>query len=351
MLQPGNVLGHEYSGEVVEIGPGVTGWSIGDRLTAVPARPCGVCPECSAGLYSQCSQIIPQGFDPRMPGAYAEYSTCMAGLAIKVADNISDHDAATIEPLAVGLNAWRTAHVETGASVLIIGAGVIGLAVAKWAKFFGVGDLAISEMVPARMERARAIGADLVIDASQHDDPVREFERQTGRKPTVIFECVGRPMIAKLIAIAPSYAHLVLVGTSFQPENFTVLSAALKRLRMSFPFAYVPADFHFVQRMLTAGRLDVQGLVTQTVSLDDASANVRNPAQAQRLRQSPHHPLGAFTFTATHKKCIVILSGVWQLFAKRSRRTCVSLTREAEAPGTGLLSFATRSSIPRKAPA
>ena len=122
------------------------------------------------------------------------------------------------------------------------------------------------------MERARQIGADLVIDAAQHDDPVKEFERQTGRKPSVIFECVGRPMIAKLIAMAPSHTHLVLVGTGMQPENFTVLSAALKRLRMSFPFAYVQADVHFVARMLTAGRLSVEGLVTETVTLEEASA-------------------------------------------------------------------------------
>ena len=290
LLQPGNVLGHEYAGEVVEVGPGVTGWNIGDRLTAVPARPCGVCPECRAGLYGQCSQIIPQGFDPRMPGAYAEFSTCMAGLAVKVADNLSDQQAATIEPLAVGLNAWRTASVEAGASVLILGAGVIGLAVAKWARFFGVGDLVISEMVPARMERARAIGADFVIDAAQHDDPVKEFERHTGRKPTVIFECIGRPMIAKLIAMAPSYAHLVMVGTGMQPENFTVLSAALKRLRMSFPFAYVPADFHFVQRMLSRGRIEVNGLVTGTVSLDEASAMfelLRKPNDSGKVLITP----------------------------------------------------------------
>ena len=156
LLQPGSVLGHEYSGEVVEVGPGCEGWKIGDRLTAVPARPCGECPECRAGLHAQCSQIIAQGFDPRMPGAFAEYSTCMAGLAIKISDALSDHEAATIEPLAVGLNAWRTAKVDAGASVLIIGAGVIGLAVAKWAKFFGAGDIGISEMVPARLARARS---------------------------------------------------------------------------------------------------------------------------------------------------------------------------------------------------
>ena len=68
LLQAGSVLGHEYSGEVVEVGPGCDGWAVGDRMTAVPARPCGQCPECRAGMYSQCSSIIAQGFDVRMLG-------------------------------------------------------------------------------------------------------------------------------------------------------------------------------------------------------------------------------------------------------------------------------------------
>jgi len=272
LLESANVLGHEYSGEVVEVGPGSTGWNVGDRLVALPARPCGTCPQCQAGRHSECSQIIMQGFDLRMPGAYAEYSTCMAGLAIKINGVLSDNDAATIEPLAVGLNAWKTANVEPGASILIVGAGVIGLALAKWAKFFGVGDVGISEMVPARLARARSLGVDVVIDAAECANPVAEYERQLGRRPSVIFECVGRPMIAKLIEMAPSNAHLVLVGTGMQPENFTVISAALKRLRMTFPLAYVPADFHFAQRMLAAHRVTVDGLITATIRLDEASA-------------------------------------------------------------------------------
>jgi (R,R)-butanediol dehydrogenase / meso-butanediol dehydrogenase / diacetyl reductase len=272
LLHSGNVLGHEYSGEVVEVGPGSEGWNIGDRLVALPAKPCGACHPCQVGRHSECSQIIMQGFDLRMPGAYAEYSSCMAGLAIKVSDVLSDNEAATIEPLAVGLNAWKTAKVEAGASILIVGGGVIGLTLAKWARFFGAGDIGISEMVPARLARARSANLDVVIDAAQCANPVAEFERQTGRKPSVIFECVGRPMIAKLIEMAPSNAHLVLVGTGMQPENFTVISAALKRLRMTFPIAYVPSDFHFVQRMLTARRVTVDGLITATVSLDEAPA-------------------------------------------------------------------------------
>ncbi len=273
LLQPKNVLGHEYSGEVVEVGPGSQGWAVGDRMVALPARPCGACAECQAGRYAQCAQFIAQGFDLRMPGAYAEYAGCMAGLAVKLSDSIRDQDAAMIEPMAVGLNAWKTAAVEPGASVLIVGAGVIGMMVAKWARFFGAGDIGISEMVPARIARARELlGTELVIDASQYVNPVAEFERKTGRKPSVIFECVGRPIVAKLIEMAAPHTHLVLLGTGMQPENFTVLSAAMKRLRMSFPFAYLPAHFEFVERMMSARRIDVDGLVTATVSLEEGAA-------------------------------------------------------------------------------
>ena len=272
LLQRGNVLGHEYAGEVVEVGPGTDGWMIGDRLIALPGAPCGACAACLAGRGSGCEQVIAQGFDLRMPGAYAEYASCVAALAMKIPDSLSDNDAAMIEPLAVGLGAWKAANVAPGASVLIVGAGIIGLAVAKWAQFFGAGDIGISEMVPARIERAKKVGAEIVIDAKQHANPVIEYERLTGRKPSVIFECVGRPMIAQLIEMAPLNAHLVLVGTGMQSENFTVVSAALKHLRMTFPLAYSPEDFPFVQRMLAAGRVTVDGLVTATVSLDDAPA-------------------------------------------------------------------------------
>ena len=272
LLQRGNVLGHEYVGEVTDVGAGVSGWQKGDRLVALPAKPCGGCPACLAGRAGECIQIVRQGFDLEMPGAYAEFSTCLAALATKIGPGLKDVEAALIEPLAVGLGAWRTAMVTPGSSVLIIGAGIIGLAIATWAEFFGAGDIGVSELVPARIERARRLGLGFVIDAAASSDPVLAYEAQTGRKPSVIFECVGRPMIAQLIAMAPSRAHLVMTGTGMQSENFTVVSAALKQLRMSFPLAYEPADFTFVERMLSAGRISVEGLVTATVKLEETPA-------------------------------------------------------------------------------
>lgn len=269
MLEPGVVLGHEYAGEVIEVGAGVEGWQVGDRLIAVPGSPCGTCAACQEGKFVECEDFVMQGFDLRMSGAYAQFSSCVAELAIKVPDSLSDTEAATIEPLAVGLNAWKSAQVDDGSSVLILGAGIIGLAVAKWARFFGATTVGISEMVPARMDRARKAGVELVINAAECDDPVAEYERQSGEKPSVIFECIGRPMIDKMIEMAPQGAHLVLVGTGMQPENFTVVSAAMKRLRMTFTLAYEPSDFGFVLQMLGAGRMTIDPLITGTVPLAD----------------------------------------------------------------------------------
>jgi (R,R)-butanediol dehydrogenase/meso-butanediol dehydrogenase/diacetyl reductase len=127
-------------------------------------------------------------------------------------------------------------------------------------------------MVPARIERARKLGIDVVIDAGKCDNPVTEYQRQTGRAPSVIFECVGRPIVHKLIEMAPVGAQLVLVGTGMQPEQFTVLSAAMKRLRMTFVLGYEPTDFPFVLRMLSTGRMSPDGLVTATVRLEDTPA-------------------------------------------------------------------------------
>lgn len=268
-LQAGQIPGHEYAGTVVEVGPGVgPEWQAGDRMIAIPAKPCGTCTACQAGNYVNCSSLILQGYDPRMPGAYAEYSTCLAPLAMKLPKGFDARDAALIEPLCTGLNAYRAAQAAPGATVLIIGAGMIGLAVAIAARFFGAGDVVVAEMVPSRIERAKQIGADLVIDASKCDNPVAECERLTGRTPTVIFECVGRPMIDKLIGMAPMSAHLVMVGTGMQPEQFAVLSAAMKRIRMTFTLGYEPADFGFMLRMLVNGRISASHLVTGTVNLD-----------------------------------------------------------------------------------
>lgn len=270
MLGAGAVLGHEFAGEVVAVGADAgADFQPGDRVVALPFRACGQCDECRSGRRTSCRKPATQGFNSAVPGAYAEYTICQAAMAMKLPDTMRYEDAAMVEPFAVALGAWRTANVPTGAGVLILGAGVIGLAVAAWARFFGAGDVAISDLVPERLARAEAAGADIAIDASVVDNPVAEFQRATGHAPAVIFECVGRPMLQKIVDMAPPGAHLVIAGANLEPERLSVLSATVKRLRMSFAFAYERADFAFTLRMLANQRVNAAPFISSVISLDE----------------------------------------------------------------------------------
>jgi (R,R)-butanediol dehydrogenase/meso-butanediol dehydrogenase/diacetyl reductase len=229
---------------------------------------CGVCDACQAKNFGECEDMRMIGFDPRTPGAYAEYVRAQATWCFRVPDSISFDDAATVEPLAVGLKAFREAEVAVGEGVLVIGAGPIGLAVVKWARFFGVTRIGVSEIAPRRLARAETAGATVLIDAAQHSDPVAAFRQLTGHSPAVIFECVGRPILQHLFDIAPQKARLIMVGTCLEPEQVTVALGAMKSLRVSFAFGYDPGDFQLVLELFSSGRVTSEPLISETISLD-----------------------------------------------------------------------------------
>ena len=265
----GTVLGHEFSGEVAAVGEGAqSDWKVGDRVISLGAMTCSTCEACQAGDITGCKDMRMIGFDPRAHGAYAEYVLAQAALCFKVPDNISFEDAATVEPLAVGLNAFREAEIRMGEDVLILGAGPIGLAITKWARFFGVRHIAVSEIVPSRRARAEAAGANVVIDAEEHADPVAAFQQETGPLPAVIFECIGRPILQHLFEIAPHRARLVLAGTCMEPEEIKILTGEMKCLKLSLAFGYEPSDFGLVLDLLASGRINAEPLISDKIALD-----------------------------------------------------------------------------------
>jgi (R,R)-butanediol dehydrogenase/meso-butanediol dehydrogenase/diacetyl reductase len=274
---PGSVMGHEYTGHVVAIGPGVSSsWKEGDRVFGIGGRPCHKCPACKRGLYFNCPSLIMQGFDPRLTGGYAEYTLCMAEASLKVPDGLDLVEAAAVEPLSVGLAGWKLANVAPGGSVLVMGAGVIGMTVLQWARFFGAVDAAIyvtsraSSIPPVRLDRAKRNGATIVIDGSKDANPVQAVQDKTGRAPSYIFECIGKPMLQKIIDVAPSHGHIIVLGGSMQPEQISSLSAVLKSLRFSFSFAYeIPKDLAFTLQMMAEGRISAESLITGSVGFDE----------------------------------------------------------------------------------
>lgn len=289
----GNVFGHEFSGEVVALGEGIAeDWQVGDRATALGAIVCGHCPKCQQGLLDQCENLEMIGFS--RPGAYAEYVVAQAAASVKLPESMSHPQAALVEPLAVGLAAYRDCQLPLGGNVLVIGAGIIGIAVVKWARFFGAGHVAISDLDAARLDRARLVGATTTISAREYSDAVRAFCDSTGEEPHVIVECVGRPMLQHLVDTAPHGAHIVSVGAAMEPDSIAPWAASVKKIRMTFSFGYTLEDFQFIVRMIDARRMDTDGLITRSINLDEVPetfAGLMEPNSHCKIVIEPQQPV------------------------------------------------------------
>jgi (R,R)-butanediol dehydrogenase/meso-butanediol dehydrogenase/diacetyl reductase len=268
-LAPGSVMGHEFSGEIIELGKNTRSqFRAGERVVAQPFIGCGSCSACRAGRSYRCSTVVTRA-SPELTGAYAEYTRIGVAETLKLPDNASFHAGALVEPLAVGLNAVKRAGLQVGDPVLVIGAGPVGLSVALWCRFFGARDVIVSDLVDARTVRCAEFGATAVIDAANEDVQAR-FRQIAGRPPAVVFDCVGVPGSLQLsIDQAPADAHLVVVGLCMAQDAFFPAKAIVKELHITFAFVYSKADFQFVIDMLSSERIPVDALVTSVVGLDD----------------------------------------------------------------------------------
>ena len=289
-VPPGTVMGHEFAGEIVAVGTGVAQqWSVGDRVIAAPILTCNECPACLGGNLMACESPVIVGLDGAAAGAYAEVVRVQAKTVIRIPrrhdeSKISWCDAAIYEPLSVGLSAYRVGAVAVGESVLILGGGPIGISLIKWARFFGVTNVAVSEPEPVRRQRAGDSGATMMIDPGKCDNPVEEFKRQTGTVPSVIFECVGRPgILQNMIDMAAPGTRLIAVGTGMQPEEVTVITAALKKLSLTFAFGWELDDARYVLDRIAAEDINTTGLVSAEVSLTEL------PAMFDKLLQPNTH--------------------------------------------------------------
>ena len=278
-LPAGSVMGHEFAGEVVEVGrEAAAQFAVGDRVCALPYIGCGRCAGCLTGDGIRCAQIVTTGLGAT-PGAYAEFVKVGAAETLRLPDAIGFREGALVEPLSVGLHAVHEARLEPGANVLVIGAGPIGLAVAAWARFFGARTVMVSEKAPGRRALAERFGATHVIDPAQ-EMPGPAFLKAAGAAPEVIFECVGVPgMIQQCVLLAPPRGRIVVVGVCMQPDTLFPAFAIMKDLSLRFVVGYRKQDFQLTLDMLASGRIAGAAMVTDRVDL------ARLPAAFEALKQ------------------------------------------------------------------
>jgi L-iditol 2-dehydrogenase len=254
------VLGHETSGVITAVGDGVPADRIGERVSLEPGEPCGHCQQCRAGRYNLCPDIQFHGTPP-VDGTLAEYVTVTSEFARHVPDQVSDNAAALLEPLSVGIWSNGKAGVQEGGSLLIAGAGPIGLVTAQVARARGIATIAVSDVNPDRLAAASASGATLTIQAG-HDDVPDGFD--------AFIDCSGAPaaIAAGIRAVRPG-GSVVLVGMG--PDElalpFSVLQARELTITGTFRYANTwPAAI----ALAASGRVDLDSLVTGEYSLTDA---------------------------------------------------------------------------------
>ncbi len=267
-LPAGTVMGHEFAGEVVEVGPEVRDrWKVGDRVVSQPFIGCGRCAACLSGDGIRCAEIKTTGLGG-VPGAYAEYVRVGDAESLRLPDSVAWRDGALVEPLAVGLHAVNEAALTPGENVLVIGAGPIGLATALWARFQGARSVVVSEKAAGRLALAERFGATATIDASR-EMVANAFAREAGAPPDVIFECVGVPgMIQQCVGLAPARSRVIVVGVCMQPDTFFPGMAIVKEITLKFVVAYRKQDFALTIDMLDAERITGEGMVTDVIGLD-----------------------------------------------------------------------------------
>jgi len=275
------IPGHEASGVVAAVGPGVTRVRVGDKVAVSPSHACGRCEGCRQGREQLCANMKFLGsasLFPHVQGMFREYFVMGERQCYPVGGDVSLGELAFAEPLAVALHAVNRAGDLLGKSVLVTGAGTIGCLTVMAARLAGAAEVTVSDVLDRPLEKAREVGADHVVHA------VRDAEALASPQFDTAFEVSGSfAALKSCVAAAKRGARIVQVGTlPHEPLPFVVNELMAKELDLCGAFRW-GIEFDWAVRYLSARRVDVRPLLTGQYPLQDA---VRAFALAKDKTQS-----------------------------------------------------------------
>ena len=269
IVEPPFVLGHEAGGTVVEVGSGGTHLKAGDRVALEPGKTCGHCEHCKEGKYNLCEDVIFFATPP-VDGVFQEYVAHEAGLCFKLPDNVSTLEGALVEPLSVGLHAAMQGGAHIGQTAVVTGAGCIGLVSLLALKAMGVSRVIVVDVIEKRLQKAKELGADYVINGKEQDT-VAEIKRLTeGKGCDLSIETAGTQITAsQLIQASKKGATIVFVGYSASGEMTLPIGMALdKELTFKTVFRYRNI-YPMAIEAIAAGKIRIKDIVTDYFELDD----------------------------------------------------------------------------------
>lgn len=264
------IMGHEFSGQVVEVGEGVTKVKVGDPVVVEPILRCGECPACKKGKYNLCESLGFHGLSGG-GGGFSEYTVVDEHMVHKMPEGLSYEQGALVEPAAVALHAVRLSKIKPGDKAAVFGTGPIGLLVIEALKAAGASEIYAVEVSKERLQKAKELGATSVINPIE-EDPVQKLHELTDGGVDVAFEVTGVPAVLQQAIDSTAFeGETVIVSiwekeAGIQPNNIVLKERNVKGI-----IAYRDI-FPAVMELMKRGYFQAEKLVTKRIKLDDIVA-------------------------------------------------------------------------------
>lgn len=267
----GTVLGHEFAGEVVELGANVTHLKVGDKVCVDPNKLCGQCEFCHRGIGHFCTDMI--GIGTTVDGGFAEYCAAPVSQVYKVADTLSYDAAAMTEPVSCCIHGIELCSIKCGSTVAVIGCGMIGLLMLQLAKLSGAAKIVAIEPVAEKRAHAEKLGADVTIDPTAEDVAQALAAHGITQLDTVI-ECVGKTStIEQAIEIAGKYSTVMMFGLTAPAAEMKIKPFEIFKKEITLRSSYInPYTFPQAIALIESGKIDVTSMIHETAPLSELPA-------------------------------------------------------------------------------
>jgi 2-desacetyl-2-hydroxyethyl bacteriochlorophyllide A dehydrogenase len=254
------IPGHEFSGEIVELGTNIRDWRIGDRVTVYPGSFCGKCYYCQRGEENLCKKML-LGLGLSINGAMAEYVKFPAKYLFKLPDSVSYEEGAIVEPLSVGYHGVKLSKIQPGDTAVVIGAGTIGVSTIQALKLLKTDEIYVID--PNEFNRNIA----LQLGAKETKAPMQI--NKVG--PDFVFVCAGFPeTYQNAIKIVRGGGTIILLGVHFDPVKTNYLQVIAKEATLKGSFGYSNAEFQEVLKLLAQKKFQPNLLISKKVKLENA---------------------------------------------------------------------------------
>lgn len=257
------ILGHESAGEIVAVGPKVKNLKVGDKVALEPGLPCRKCQYCKTGRYNLCPDVMFMATPP-VDGAFVEYIVHPEDFTFKLPDNVSFDEGALIEPLSVGIYSVERAMIRPGDTVLIFGAGPIGLVTLQAVKAYGAEQVFIVDINDFRLSKAKELGADLVINSK-----LEKVEDYVKDEVDVVFEASGNSsVISQTTKFAKRGRKVVFIGLASEDYiGININEISSKELDLLGIFRYANVYKKAIE-LIAKGKIDLKTLITHHFPLE-----------------------------------------------------------------------------------